>query len=179
MLTKRKNFNSYWLLWAILFLGFVLRVHLLDQQSLWWDEAKTVSRTLLPIPDLLSDILSKRHHLPLFFLLVRPWFALVGSSEFGARFFSVICGVISLPITYKMARLIGGKMVGLVAAFLLAISPFHIWYSQEARMYTMVTLLILVSHYFVFRLLKNNSPKIGLPTSYLLCLLYTPIYLPC
>ena len=57
------------LVWLIVLLGFGLRVWLLDGQSLWWDEAKTVDRAFMSLPELFPDILSKRHHLPLYFLL--------------------------------------------------------------------------------------------------------------
>ena len=83
--------------------------------------------------------------------------ALTGDSEFSIRILSVIFGVVSLPVIYHMGRLLGGRRVGLTAVFLLTISPFHIWYSQEARMYTLVTFLVLLAHYFLFRQLRTNA----------------------
>lgn len=58
---------------------------------------------------------------------------------------------------YKLGELFFNKKAGLVSAFILALSPMHIWYSQEARGYTMATFLTMLMVYFLFSALKRNK----------------------
>jgi mannosyltransferase len=48
-----------------------------------------------------------------------------------------------------------------LAAFLLAIAPFHIWFSQEARMYSFLALNALAANYFLLRLLHRKAVGLG------------------
>jgi mannosyltransferase len=136
--------------------AFLLRVYRLGHQSLWWDEMATHILSVMPLGDLVENLFIYRNHLPLYFLLMRLW-SPVGDEEFVLRFFSVIWGVTGVILAYRVGRLVGGSRVGLVASLLLAISPFHIWYSQEARMYTMVSTCTLVCGWLLLRSLRRNS----------------------
>lgn len=104
-----------------------------------------------------EDLFQKRNHLPFYFLLVRIW-STIGESEFVLRYFSTILSVLSIALIFSVGRLLAGPRVGFVAALLLSISPFHIWYSQEARMYTLMTVSVLAAHWFLFRLLRTGRP---------------------
>lgn len=75
------------------------------------------------------------------------------------RLSSVIFGVISIVLIYKTGELLFGKRTGLIAALMLAISPFHIYYSQEFRVYTLVSLLTLISVYCLRRFQLNGKYK--------------------
>jgi hypothetical protein len=103
-----------------------------------------------------DDLLVVRNHVPLYFLLMRPWAAL-GESEFILRLFSVIWGTLSVALMVPVGRLLAGERVGLIAAVILATSPFHIWYSQEARMYTFLAFLVLLAHWFLIRNLHRPT----------------------
>lgn len=147
--------RSYFGLSLIVLLGFALRIYRLDQQSLWWDELYTVASSVLSLPELFENLFDDRVHLPLYFLLMQAW-AEIGREEFIVRYFSVLCGVLTLPLIYQTGRLLAGRQVGWLAAVLLAISPFHVWYSQEARMYTFLALNALAANYFLLRLLRQE-----------------------
>jgi hypothetical protein len=84
---------------------------------------------------------------PLYFLLLRPWLDLVGRTEFGLRFLSVIAGVLAVPLSYSLCRrLFPGRLsIGLIASLLAATNPYLIWYSQEGKMYALVVSLVLLS----------------------------------
>jgi mannosyltransferase len=140
----------------ILLLAFGLRMVRLDGQSLWWDEMATAARAALPLDAMLDNLLTVRNHVPLYFLLIRLWSGL-GNTGFSLRFFSVLWGVSSVAWIERLGRSVGGRRVGMVAALLLAVSPFHIWYSQEARMYTMVSLCALAGNWFLLRSLQRDS----------------------
>lgn len=144
-----------WML-PILLLAFVLRIAYLDAQSLWWDEAFSASVSSMDLPELLQTRLGYRVHPPLYELVLHFWLAL-GHSEFVIRALSVFVGVLAVACMFPMAASVGGYRVGLIGAFALAISPFHIWYSQEARMYSLILFLTLLGNYFFVRLLRERE----------------------
>jgi mannosyltransferase len=165
---RQRGSRGRWLgLGLIILLGFGLRLHQLDRQSLWWDEIATLNRAVIPFEELVANLLAKTDQVPLYFLLMRLW-TLAGTGELVLRFFSVIWGVLSIALIFRIGRQIAGLVVGLAAAFLLAISPFHIWYSQEARTYSLLLFLILLAHWFLFRLLCHGRLQDWL--GYTLCL---------
>lgn len=129
---------------ALLLLAFALRLYLLDYQSLWADEGNSVAMA----PRAPFDIIQRTAndiHPPLYYLLLHYWSTLAGTSVFAVRAFSVLCGVAAVTLTYALGRKIGGSdrlaTVAIVATGLITISPFAIHYSQETRMYMLVTAL--------------------------------------
>jgi mannosyltransferase len=143
-----------WML-LILLIAFLLRIAYLNAQSLWWDEAFSVTVSSMDLRSLLTAVLDDRVHPPLYYLLLRLWLPL-GQSEFAVRALSAFAGVLAVASMFPMAAIVGGKRLGLISAFLLAISPMHIWYSQEARMYSLAVCLTLLANYFFVRLLKSD-----------------------
>jgi len=141
--------SAHWApLCAILFGAFTLRIHLLGAQNLWWDEALAVwavrkgliSMTLWTAGDV---------HPPLFFWLLYGMTRLAGQTEFAARFVSLACGLLTIPLAYQLGRKLVNHQVGLTAALLLAAARFHVWWSQEARMYILAGLGGAASLYFL------------------------------
>jgi mannosyltransferase len=141
---------------AITILAFALRVYRLDHQSIWYDEGVSVYFANQSLKDLIAGV-SADNHPPLHFLALHFWLKLAGQSEFSVRFLSLISGVLSVPLLFKLGRELFNQRVGSLAAFLLSISPFHIWFSQEARMYTLATLLGLISVYTFVLLLRRGT----------------------
>jgi uncharacterized membrane protein len=141
----------------ILLLGLVLRLIDLGQ-SFWLDEAsQAVMSSQSP-----AAIWSNRpgdFHPPLYYFLVHFWMYL-GRSEVWLRLPSVIFGVANLYVVYLLAdRLLPDLRLrlrqfilssGEVAAFLLAINPFHVYYSQELRSYMLMCLMGTVSLYLLY-----------------------------
>jgi 4-amino-4-deoxy-L-arabinose transferase-like glycosyltransferase len=143
---------------AIIILAFALRIYRLDHQSIWYDEGVSVYLANQSLTDLIAGV-STDNHPPLHFFALHFWLKLVGQSEFSVRFISLMSGVLSVLLLFKLGRELFNRRVGSLAAFLLSISPFHVWYSQEARMYTLATLLSLCSVYtFVLLLRKGANP---------------------
>jgi len=147
---------SYRWLLPILLLAFLLRIAYLDAQSLWWDEAFSITISEMDLHSLLRAVLDDRVHPPLYYLVLRLWLTL-GQGEFVVRTMSAFFGVLGIAAMFAMAALAGDKRVGIVSAFALAISPMHLWYSQEARMYSLLVLLTIVSNYFFARLLRSDE----------------------
>jgi mannosyltransferase len=127
------------LLLLILALAAGLRFYQIGAQSLWSDEgnsAALATRSLLQIArDASHDI-----HPPLYYWLLHLWTGVVGTSEIGLRSLSALLGVLLVLVIAHLGRSIHSKAVGLVAAFFAAISPFQVYYSQEARMYILLAL---------------------------------------
>jgi mannosyltransferase len=140
----------------IILLGFGLRVYQLEAQSLWWDEIFTAARSAMTVGELIEDLFTARVHLPFYFILLQGWTE-IGRSAFILRYFSVAAGVLTIPLIYVTGKRLNGRSVGLLAAFLLAIAPFHIWFSQEARMYSFLALNALAANFFLLRLLHQES----------------------
>jgi len=143
---------------GILFIALVLRLINLNQ-SLWLDEAvqAVVANNSLAFA---FEELKGDFHPPLFHLLMHFWVRIFGSGEIALRIPSVLFGMGTVYMIYKINKLIingltNSKINGLVAAVFLATGPFHIYYSQEARMYSMVTFFTCLSMYYFINLLKK------------------------
>jgi 4-amino-4-deoxy-L-arabinose transferase-like glycosyltransferase len=95
-------------------------------------------------------------HPPLYYLLLRPWLALAGDGEFALRFPSALAGVLTVALSLQVGRDWLGERAGVWAAFLLALNPYHVWYSQEARMYALLGLLSLAVLAAFWRVLRRR-----------------------
>lgn len=139
-----------WGLCATLLAAFVLRILLLGDQNVWWDEGLAIwavrqswARVTLWTA---ADV-----HPPIYFWLLKSWVALAGESEFAARFISLVCGMLTVAITYPLGKALFGKRAALLGLSLLAFSRFHVWWSQEMRMYIVATLWTALSLYALVR----------------------------
>ncbi|MBI5302084.1 MAG: glycosyltransferase family 39 protein [Chloroflexi bacterium] len=140
----------------ILLAAFALRLYRLGIASLWYDETVSV---FLAQKDLLA---LTRHtagdiHPPLYYYLLHFWGQLAGWSEFAMAFLSLFFGVLLIALTYRVAREWFDQRVGVVAALLVALSPYNLWYSQEVRMYTLGATLGLASTFLFVRLISQQS----------------------
>jgi uncharacterized membrane protein len=151
-----------WLLVLIVLLAYGLRVHQLDSSSFWQDEGLTPLRSGYPIAEILSnnitiqEAVTQDTHPPLYFLIVHFSRQLLGESDFSYRYLSVIAGVLLVPVVYQFGRRLVGRRVGLLAALLTAVNPLYVWYSQEARMYTLLVLLATLASYALWRALSGK-----------------------
>lgn len=130
---------------GIVVLAAVLRLAFLGQHSIWLDEAFVVWVARHPwgeIPRLLATL---DQHPPTYYLLMHAWQGIAGTSEAAVRFPSVCFGVVSVFLTYVLVRRVAGEAVGVLSAFVVALSPFQVMSAQEARMYPMLGMLCLVS----------------------------------
>lgn len=136
---------------AILAVGALLRLPSLTYESLWVDEFITlrVSQSpLLQLPLAAADLDSQP---PVFHFLVKAFITL-GASETSLRLASALAGLAAIPAMGWIAKQLSGSRAALIAMAILAVSPFHVWYSQEARGYTLVLLLLILSVGFLLRM---------------------------
>lgn len=142
------------LLIFILALGFFFRLNHINEKSLWLDEGITYynsSGSLIEVWDKTAELDQSP---PGYYFVMHGYLEIFGENEFGFRFISVIFGLLSIYFLYLLVQDIYSSEAGLFAAFLLAINPFHIGYSNEARMYVLLPLLSLIGLFLLFRAMK-------------------------
>lgn len=138
----------------ILTLGFLLRLINLNQ-SLWLDEAITAKVVQkFGFLDIITKFSPNDFHPPLYYLFLKVWTNFFGYSEISLRLPSVIFSLITVVFVYLIAKKFISKKAALLSAFFLTINPLFVYYSQEARMYSMVTMLVAGAMYFF--LTKRN-----------------------
>jgi hypothetical protein len=145
-----------WVVVALLAaLGATLRLIQLGFQPLWFDEGYSFYFAGSSIPKLIADTAVDIHP-PLYYLLLKGWLAVFGAGVIPARLLSAAIGTAAIPLLYLLGRRLAGQSTALWAAALLAISPFHIYYSQEVRMYGLVTLLTLLASLLTLRAIEGE-----------------------
>ena len=141
---------------GIVLVGAFLRVFHLTAESIWLDEAFSVSISRLSVPQIVQAAAPDVHP-PLYYFLLHYWMMVFGTSESAVRLPSVLFGVLAIPMIYLVGRQLFNKEAGLVGALILALSSFNIYYSQEIRMYSLMVLLALLSMYFFWRFLQQSN----------------------
>ncbi|MFB0545292.1 MAG: glycosyltransferase family 39 protein [Anaerolineae bacterium] len=167
---KRKETIILWTaLLVVILVGFILRVYHLDFQSFWRDEIDSVTFAARDVRAILAALRASSENGPFYFLLLHYWVVITGSGEFALRYFSLLWGVLTLPLTYVLSQRLlrwggatpfTGRAIGLLAALISAVSPYYIWYSQEAKMYTMLTFLTKLSFYLFLRAIEENRARL-------------------
>ncbi|HNS50096.1 MAG TPA: glycosyltransferase family 39 protein [Anaerolineae bacterium] len=128
------------LLASVLLLAAALRFYRLDHQSLWNDEGTSVAMAQRDLQTIARNAAADIHP-PLYYVLLSRWVRVLGTGEAAVRSLSALLGVGLVALTYALGRLLLGLRPALAAAFLAAISPFQVYYSQEARMYMLLAVL--------------------------------------
>ncbi|MEZ5989231.1 MAG: glycosyltransferase family 39 protein [Planctomycetota bacterium] len=130
-----------WALPAVLAVALLLRLPGLGE-SLWLDETFCSHLRIGTPLDLARTMLSD-YHPPFYFVLMHAWIRVFGDSELSLRAVPLLSGLLSIYVTARLGERLLGRREGLVAAALLALSPTHVWYSQEARPYMTTMLCVL------------------------------------
>lgn len=98
-----------------------------------------------------------RNNGPLYYLLLRGWIAVAGSSVAALRYFSLWFGVLGVALAYALGRRLLGRAAGVLTAVLMGFSPYMSWYSQEVKMYTLVPALALLAIYGLRRAVEEGE----------------------
>lgn len=136
--------------------GGFLRVLLLGAKGMWLDETFSVWMASHNVADMLQWIIRIDQHPPLYYLLLHCWINIGGTTPFQVRMLSVLFGVATIPMIYLIGKRMSGAQMGLAAAMFLALSPYHIAFAQETRMYTLLTFNASVAIYALVRLLTDS-----------------------
>lgn len=155
--------RSSWLLVLITLAAFAWRVQGLAWQSLWRDEVDAIYFATRDLSQTLRMFVDAGQNGPLYFVALRPWFGLVGTSEFALRYPSALAGTLGVVLTWQVGRrliplhlpsanaaaprrgIMGQDAAALLAALFFAANPYQLWYSQEGKMYTVISVVALLA----------------------------------
>lgn len=141
---------------SLILIAFALRIYRLDAQDIWGDEAFSIFLSQMPLDKVIAGAADT--HPPFYPLLLFAWLRLFGSTAFATRALSSIVGVLIVPLIFIFAkRASQSRRVAWFSAIPAAASPLLIYYSQETRMYELVTLLALISTYFCLRVFGKTQ----------------------
>ncbi|MGZ5190697.1 MAG: glycosyltransferase family 39 protein, partial [Flavisolibacter sp.] len=174
-----KQIRREWGIGVVLILAFLLRVYGLTFQSLWLDELHNMNEA---DPDITWGAMFNYlkccdQHPPLYFIVQRLSFTVLGHTEFVARIISVIAGTVSIWAVWILGKAILNRRLGLIAAILTSVNYYNLFYSQEARGYIFAFLFAALSFAYFIRLVKSPIRKNAILHSiFSLCLLYSHYY---
>jgi len=142
---------------AIGVLALVLRLYQLAGRSLWLDEVTTARAAHAnTLGEVVGQAQAYVNQMPFFYFFA--WFLRsFGDSEFILRLPPLIAGVLTVLAVYVLGRSLYGVRAALVASLMTAVLPYAVWYSQEARNYTLFMFLTTTQMYFAYRCVKRGS----------------------
>ena len=136
--------SSRGLLLVTVAVGAALRLYHLGGESLWFDEAYSIQLARGTLAHILGERTTDIHP-PLYYVALHVWMLAAGHSEAAARLLSALCSIATIPAAALVARRLFNQPVALVTAAIVAISPFHVEFAQEARMYALLCLTATLS----------------------------------
>jgi 4-amino-4-deoxy-L-arabinose transferase-like glycosyltransferase len=145
-LINQKKVIEYGILALITLLAAFLRFYMLGEWSFWGDEVFSIGNK--------SDGFVESTTVSIIHLTT----AILGTSEWSARFFPALVGTISIPLVYFPVKRILGIWVGLIFSILLAVSSWHIYWSQNARFYVLMLLFYTLALLIFYIGLKEDRP---------------------
>jgi 4-amino-4-deoxy-L-arabinose transferase-like glycosyltransferase len=166
-LRARRSTVVFVTLLIIFLVGMGLRLYALGADSLWLDEILTALVAREDVLSILRFHAREAANPPLISLIIHAFFSVWGENEFVARLPSALVGSLSILLVYEAGALLWTRRVGLLGALLLAVNPYHVAYSQEARHYALMAFLALLSLIFLLKALKGRSPWLWL--GFVLC----------
>ncbi|MFH1590251.1 MAG: glycosyltransferase family 39 protein [archaeon] len=169
--------NAWIIMLIILLLAILLRFWAIESESYWLDEAISIRQAQADDFGSTLDMVKKDIHLPLHITLLHFWVKIFGTSELASRLLSLIFGVAGVWISYLLTKKLFNRRIAIITSLLFAFSPIMIYYSQEARLYSLFVFLSLLSFYFYIKFIENMNNKnllfYGLST---LLLIYTHLF---
>lgn len=149
-----------WLLVTLLLLAVAVRTNLIQSQSIWFDEGWSAYAAIQPT--LADAVAADSTNPPLYYVLLNLFVKGTGDSELALRWFSLLWGLLAIPLIYQLGCRLFHASTGLLAAFLVTLSPLLWWAAQEARMYTLLAVLVLVAalawHNLLWDERRRNRP---------------------
>jgi 4-amino-4-deoxy-L-arabinose transferase-like glycosyltransferase len=156
----RARSRTFWIVAGLSAVAALLRFATLGVQSYHHDEVVTAVR-ILPgsFTHAMNAVDFSESAPPLYYALAWLWTQVTGTGEFGLRSLSALAGVATVPVAYLIGAELRGRRAGLMAAALVAVNPMLLWYSQEARAYSLLALFSAASLLFCIRALRNGRRR--------------------
>lgn len=153
---QHDNRKYTWILLGLILFVIALSVSVFAHQSLRLDEAQSLWQTS-HTPTKILNILAQDVHVPLYHMILHFWQLFLGSTVATGRMLSLIFFALSIPAMYYLGKRMFGPSTAIFATALLAISPFMNWYGNEMRMYSLFTLLTILSQYFYMGIFRRQD----------------------
>lgn len=163
--------HQLWWLLILLAIAAFLRFSYLNQVAYWFDESFTLKMVEFPLLDMMHRNITDDDNPPLYYLILKFWVSLFGNLLTTPRLLSVFSSMATVAGTYFFIneayqqrpgdkRRANSQLAAILAAFLVALSPIHIDWAQQVRMYSMAPAFAVWSSYFLFRaLFRENSGR--------------------
>lgn len=147
------------MIYIIIAIGLLFRL-ILSNQSFWLDEGASLMAANVPLNHFF-EYLKADFHPPLYYLFLKLWLPIAGHSEWLIRLPDILIGTASIFLVYLLGKTIFGSKsrLPLLMALFLSLNPFHVYYTQELRMYNLSTFFVLLSW---LALLKNKYFFVGI-----------------
>lgn len=158
----------------IFFVALFFRFYNLSYESIWLDESISIRFADRSLLETINEDIHENTP-PLFDTVLNIWISIFGTSAKAVRSLSAIIGTLSVILLYLLGKNIFNKKIGIMAALLLCFSPFHIYYSQEARTYVLFSFITLMSFFFYNEYKKDGTKKFMYVISSVL-MLYSHIF---
>jgi len=149
----------WWPLAALVVLAAALRLSTLDLQSFWYDEAFTPVHVLhRSLWATLRAVSHTENSPPLWYVIAWADARVLGTGEVALRLPSALAGVATVPVVWAIGRELTGRRAALVAGGLVAVNPLFVWYSQEARVYSLFALTVALAMLCLVRAEREPTP---------------------
>jgi mannosyltransferase len=135
----------FWVVAGLTALAAILRFATLDVQSFYSDETVTAVLLQMDFGSMLDELSVSESAPPLYYVLAWAWGNVFGTGEVGLRSLSALIGTAIVPIAYLAGSCLASRRVGLIVAALAAVNPMLVWFSQEARVYSLFVVLASLS----------------------------------
>ncbi len=156
----RTRSRTFWIVAGLTVLAAALRFATLGVQSYHHDEIVTASRVLRDgFWHAMDAVGFSESAPPLYYAIAWFWTQLTGTGEFGLRAVSALAGIATVPVAYLLGAELSSRRAGVVAAALVAVNPMLLWYSQEARGYSLFVLLTALSLLYFVRALDRGRRR--------------------
>jgi 4-amino-4-deoxy-L-arabinose transferase-like glycosyltransferase len=156
----RSRSRTFWIVAGLTVLAAALRFATLGVQSYHHDEVVTASRILRDgFWHAMDAVGYSESAPPLYYAIAWAWTQLTGTGEFGLRSVSALAGIATVPVAYLLGAELSSRRAGVVAAALVAVNPMLLWYSQEARGYSLFALLTALSLLYFVRALDRGRRR--------------------
>jgi uncharacterized membrane protein len=153
---------QYVWLFIITLFAAAMRFYRLGEWSFWIDEIFTINHAVSHFSTtelLLKNIPPSRNWIPLSVILDAQMLKLNGINELSARLAPAIIGILTIPILYFPTRKIFGPRIALISLLLLAVSSWHLFWSQNARFYTSLMLLYTLALFAFYFGIEEDEPR--------------------
>jgi 4-amino-4-deoxy-L-arabinose transferase-like glycosyltransferase len=150
----------WWPLAALTLLAAALRLATLDLQSFWYDEAFTPVHVLHgSLWATLRAVKHTENSPPLWYVLEWADARILGTGEVALRLPSALAGIAAVPVAWRIGLELAGRRAAILAAALMAVGPLFVWYSQEARAYSLFVLAAALAMLCFVRAQREPTPR--------------------